>query len=458
MSEDLTKAVADLAARYKAVHESVPSEAKLREIVADVMKGDAGVGAKLVSARGDAGTAGSKFAGLSSSDVAFLHDVVKSGSILGLRPSEELVNAAKHLNRTVENPTPASKHGNFRPWTKATLNEGASGYGQQLVPVQYVSELWDAARERSKIFSQIRQFEMTAPTAYLPVAADLPEPDLVGENTTANSFRTETARAGSNNVSVTAKTMLFNQVFTEELEEDSLIPFVPFLREMLANAVAFYSDAVILNGDTTDAATGNINSDDADPADTKYFLAFDGLRHVGLVDNTGNAIDCGGAISLAKLAAMKGLMVDKTYLIDWGHPADANDLIYVCDPGTADAIGLLDQAVTVDKFGPQAGVKVGQVANILGNPVIATMAMGLTETDGKISATPANNTKGQVVLFNRQAFAVGIRKEISFDLVRDPRMGQIALVSRFRLGFGRYAPSGSASSINGAAVLRNISL
>lgn len=405
----------------------------------------------------DAGTAGSKFAGLSGSDVAFLHDLVKSGAVLGLKPSEELANAAKALNRPALI-TPASKHGNFRPWTKATLNEGASGYGQQLVPVQYVSELWDAARERSKLFGLIRSFEMTAPSAYLPVAADLPEPDLVSENTTANSFRAETSRAGSNNVAVTAKTMLFNQVFTEELEEDSLIPFVPFLREMLANAVAFYSDAVILNGDTTNAATGNINSDDADPADTKYYLAFDGLRHVGLVDNTANGSDCGGALSLAKLAALKGLMVDKTYLIDWGHPANADDLIFVCDPGSADAIGLLDQAVTVDKFGPQAGVKVGQVANILGNPVIATMAMGLTEADGKISATAANNTKGQVVLLNRQAFAVGIRKEISFDLVRDPRMGQISLVSRFRLGFGRYAPSGSASSINGAAVLYNISL
>lgn len=406
---------------------------------------------------GDAGTAGSKFAGLSGSDVAFLHDLVKSGAMLGLRPSEELTNAAKALNRP-SIVTPASKAGNFRPWTKATMNEGASGYGQQLVPVQYVSELWDAARERSKVFGQIRSFEMTAPTAYLPVAADLPEPDLVGENTTANSFRTETARAGSNNVLVTAKTMLFNQVFTEELEEDSLIPFVPFLREMLANAVAFYSDAVILNGDTTNAATGNINSDDADPADTKYYLAFDGLRHVGLVDNTANGSDCGGALSLAKLNALKGLMVDKTYLLDWGHPVNADDLLFVCDPGSADAIGLLDQAVTVDKFGPQAGVKVGQVANILGNPVISTMAMGLTEADGKISATAVNNTKGQIVLFNKQAFAVGIRKEISFDLVRDPRMGQISLVSRFRLGFGRYAPSGSASSINGAAVLYNISL
>ncbi|MFZ9334387.1 MAG: hypothetical protein ACO248_00770, partial [Burkholderiaceae bacterium] len=62
---------------------------------------------------GDAGTAGSKFAGLSGSDVAFLHDLVKSGAMLGLRPSEELTNAAKALNRA-SIVTPASKAGNFR--------------------------------------------------------------------------------------------------------------------------------------------------------------------------------------------------------------------------------------------------------------------------------------------------------------------------------------------------------
>jgi hypothetical protein len=37
-------------------------------------------------------------------------------------------------------------------------------------------------------------------------------------------------------------------------------------------------EALILNGDTTNAGTGNINSDDADPADTNYYLGANGLR------------------------------------------------------------------------------------------------------------------------------------------------------------------------------------
>jgi hypothetical protein len=33
--------------------------------------------------------------------------------------------------------------------------------------------------------------------------------------------------------------------------------------------------------DTTNAATGNVNLDDADPADTSYYLGADGLRRPG---------------------------------------------------------------------------------------------------------------------------------------------------------------------------------
>jgi HK97 family phage major capsid protein len=446
---DVEKLLSDLVAQVEAKGASL--EGRIGEIEATV-KANPGM-ARKIAFGGDANTAGSKFAGLTSGDVQMLHDIMKSS---GKPMSEELVNAYEAVsNRYIYN-TP--KGVDAIPYRKATQNEGAAGYGQELVGVQYVSELWDAARQDSRIFGLIDTFEMLHPSAYLPVVADLPEPILSAENTTENSFLAGTGRVGSNRVSVTAKKMLINQIWTYELEEDAIIPFLPFVRQQVAASLAFYSDSVILNGDTTNAATGNINSDDADPADDKFYLAFDGLRHVGLVDNTNNATNAAGSVALSQLAGLKGKMLDSTYKIDWGHPVRGSDLIYVCDPQTADAIAQLDQVVTVDKFGPQAGVLVGQIGNILGNPVISTMAMGLTEADGKISATAANNTKGQIVAFNRNAFKVGIRKAVTLELERMPGMQQSRLVASFRLGFGRYAPTGAASGIEGAGVIYNISL
>lgn len=449
MSE-INKVLGELAQRVEALGGSL-SEDRIKRLEDAVYS----QGGRKISFAGDANTHGSKFAGLASADIQLLHQIMSSAKGMGKAgPSEELENA---YNAVSARYIPATKH-DAVPYRKATQNEGATGYGQELIGVQYVGELWDAARQESRVFGLVDQFEMTAPSAYLPVVADLPEPQLIGENTTENSFLSGTGRVGSNRVSVTAKKMLINQIWTYELEEDSIIPFIPFIRANIASSLAFYSDAVLLNGDTTNAATGNINSDDADPADTKYYLAFDGLRHVGLVDNTANGSNAGGAVSLALLSGLKGKMLDAAYAIDWGHPARSSDLIYVCDPQTADAIALLDQVVTVDKFGPQATVLTGQVGAILGSPVISTVAMGLTEADGKISATAANNVKGQVVAFNRNAFKVGMRRNVAIELERMPGMQQARLVASFRLGFGRYSPTGAASGIEGASVLYNVSL
>ena len=446
MSE-VDKLLGELAAKVQ----NIPGDVNSRlEAVEKELKASPEL-ARKIRFNGDANTAGSKFAGLTSADIQILHGISK-----GLKngPSEELENAYQHVSNHYINNTKTD----VVPYRKATQNEGAAGFGQELVGVQYMNELWDAARQDSRVFSLLDTFEMNQASAYLPVVADLPEPQYLGENTTENSFLAGTGRVGSNRVLVSAKKMLINQIWTYELEEDAIIPFLPFIRAQIAASLAFYSDAVVLNGDTTNAATGNINLDDADPADTKYYLAFDGLRKVGLVDNTANRLDEGGALELASIAALKGLMMDRNNLIDWGHPVRSSDLIYVCDPQTADELVQLDQVVTVDKFGPQAGVLTGQIGNILGSPVISTMAMGLTEADGKISTTSVNNTKGQLIAFNRNAFKVGLKRNITIELERMPGMQQSRLVASFRLGLGRYSPSGAASGIEGAAVLYNISL
>jgi hypothetical protein len=300
---------------------------------------------------------------------------------------------------------------------------------------------------------------MSAPTAYLPVEVDIPEMLLVGESTANNSSNYATVKTGSNRVQVDAKKFVFHQMWSGEMEEDAIIPFVPFLRRQLAIAVAHYTDSLVLNGDTTNAGTGNINSDDEDPADTKHFLAFDGLRHVGLVDNTANSLNAAGAITLAMLNAARGRMVDRTYLHDWGHPTSSDDLIYVADPATADAISALDPVLNARIYNGGRDLISGQVAAILGYPVISSIAVPLTEADGKVSFdTPANNTKGQLVTFNRRGFVAGWRRRIKLETERIPATDQTRLVASMRLGFGRFTPTGNASGIESADVIYNITV
>jgi hypothetical protein len=428
----------------------------------------------------DAALIGSKFArfNLTPADVEFLYDlqVSKARNGLGKGPSEELTRTFKAISdaqylsddevraidrQALDDVFPRVSKRNQRAFEAAVraMDTAESGYGQQLIGAQYVGDLWEAARPESRVFGLINTFEMSAPTAYLPVEVDIPEMLLVGESTANNSSNYATVKTGSNRVQVDAKKFVFHQMWSGEMEEDAIIPFVPFLRRQLAIAVAHYTDSLVLNGDTTNAGTGNINSDDEDPADTKHFLAFDGLRHVGLVDNTANSLNAAGAITLAMLNAARGRMVDRTYLHDWGHPTSSDDLIYVADPATADAISALDPVLNARIYNGGRDLISGQVAAILGYPVISSIAMPLTEADGKVSFdTPANNTKGQLVTFNRRGFVAGWRRRIKLETERIPATDQTRLVASMRLGFGRFTPTGNASGIESADTIYNITV
>jgi hypothetical protein len=242
------------------------------------------------------------------------------------------------------------------------------------------------------------------------------------------------------------------------MEEDAIIAFIPFLRRQAAYSVAHFSDSVVLNGDTTATATGNINLDDAAPAATKHYLAFDGIRHVGLVDNAANGRDAAGLLSVALLNGQRGLMIDSANLVDWGHPIDPMDLVHVADPETADRAALLDEVLTVDKYGQGATILNGELARVLGSPLVSSIAQPKTEADGKVSTTAANNIRGQVTTFNRRGFKAGWRRRVQVETERLPASDQTRIVYSMRLGFGRFSPSGAASGIEAAAVLRNIAL
>lgn len=504
MPETLESLMSDISQRLNTLGESVSDE-RIRTIVTDqlnLLTGDDAFVRKMRfgNAGGERKLVGTKYArwGLSIADIEFLYDLqeslrgqrkVNGGTYDG--PSETLRNTFGALSeamyltdeqvremdkRAIDDLFPRIPLAWFGDGDRALAQRGAfeltgayqrairamdsaeSGYGSQLVGAQYVGDMWEAARKESRIFGLIDAFEMTAPTAYLPVEVDLPEMLYVSESVNNNSSNYSTVKTGSQRVQVDAKKFVIHQMWSGEMEEDSIIPFIPFLRRQAELGVAFYSDSLVLNGDTTNAATGNINLDDADPADTKHYLAFDGIRHAGLVDNTGNSKDMAGALTYAALIAARGRMVDTTNKVDWGHPNDPNDLIYTCDVETGDKIALLDEVITVDKFGAQATVLTGQQARIGQHPLIPSMAMSKTEADGKVSTTGANNVKGQVATWNRRAFKAGWRRRIKTEVERLPASDQSRIVYSMRLGMGRFSPSGAASGIEGADVIYDIAL
>lgn len=502
MTAQLDPLVKDIHDRMTALGEAV-SEQRITAMVTahlDKLVADEGFVRKMrFGGGGDRKLVGTKYArwGLTIADIEFLYELqeglrgqrkVSGGIYEG--PSEELRNTFAALSealylpmekvremdrRALDDLFPRVPLAAFYGKDRALAAKGAwelteayqvairamdtaeSGFGSQLIGNQYVGELWDAARAASRIFGLIDTFEMIAPTAFLPVEVDIPELLFVSESTTFNATNYATVKTGSQRVQVDAKKFLVHQMWSGEMEEDSIIAFVPFLRRQAQLGLEHYSDSAVLNGDLTNAPTGNINLDDADPADTKHYLAFDGIRHAGLIDNTANSKDVAGAITLNAIRDSRGRMLDSARFVDWGHPTIPADLVYVADPETADRVALLDEVIKQKEMRNRPILN-GEVTDILGHPVISSMASSKTEADGRVSTTAANNTKGQLTGFNRRGFKAGWRRRTKVEVERLPATDQTRIVYSLRLGFGRFTPTGAAAGIEASDVLFNITL
>ncbi|HCT77816.1 MAG TPA: hypothetical protein DGT23_14745 [Micromonosporaceae bacterium] len=422
---------------------------------------------------------GTKYArmGLDRTDIELLHNIMTAAQESGINrrgPSEELTRTFEAISSGHYQSTALARADDERALERMrrdgkldqvgyerairAMDTAESGFGSQLIGAQYVGELWEAARKESRVFGLIDSIELTENTTYIPVEVDIPEMLFVGESTSPTASDYTTSKTGSQRIQLTPSKFIIHQIFSGEMEEDSIIPYLPFLRRQAGLSMEYYSDSLVVNGDTTNAGTGNINLDDADPADTKHYLAQDGLRHAWIVDNTNNEINAAGGVTWGQLSKLRGLMIDDTNFHDWGHPTMEKDLVYLSDPRTADAISQLDEVLTVDKYGTNATVLNGEVSRIGRHPHIATIAMKLTEADGKLSTTGSNNVKGQTMAFNPRGVKAGWRRRVVFETERLPGRDQTRLIWSLRLAVGRFSPTGAASGIEWAAGVRNITL
>ena len=386
--------------------------------------------------------------GVTLAQVELLHDVLDAS-----RVADPRLNGPNEKTRAI---VAAARK-------QRAMDTAESGFGAQLVAdAAYVPAIWDAAMHNyGTVSSLIETRAMSGPVEKHPVLGVVPDMIWVGESTSAvTGTHYGTQKVGTNEVSITAQKLLAHYNYSGEMVEDSIVAFVPLLEQALAMGLAQTSDKLALNGDTTNAGTGNINLDDADPGDTLAYLAMDGIRHASLVDATGQGINVGGAITYGTLLKLQTLLLDRAYNHHWGRPANPEDLIYVGTPELDNDIMQLDEIVNAAAargvLVPAAAMN-GELTRIAGRyPYISTAAMGLTEADGKISTTANNNTLGQIVAFNRRGLLWGVRRQAQVEVQRVAGLDQWQLVLSTRIGLGRYTASGAASGIKWTSCAYNI--
>lgn len=491
----------ELKGRFDAIDQRISDE-RLKKMISDelthLQTDEQFVRKMRFGGEADPKLAGTKYArwGLNVEDVEWLYDLMNSTKRMGLPgPSEMLSNTFGALSKAVylsdaevramdmkaiDDMFPRLPLQWFRGYDRELAARGAwqethmyrqargtvemdtaqSGFGSQIVGAQYVTDLWQAARAESRVFGLLDTFEMLAPTVYLPVEVDIPEMLFVSESASDLVYSTALyalSKTGSQRVQVVAKKFIINQLWSGEMEEDSIIPFVPFLRRQAMFSVAYYSDSFVINGDTQTGASVNINLIDGTPAATKHYLAADGIRKAGLLDNTNNSKDAAGPVTLALLNGVPARMLDlaNQVNVDWGHPTDPSDLVHVVDPITGDNIGLLGEVTAWRQYNNKPLIN-GQIGEVIGRPIVTSVAVPRANATGKVSTTAGNNTKGSVVSFNKRGAKVGWRRRVKIETERLPGSDQTRLFHSLRMGLGRFTPTGASSGIEWADVIYDI--
>jgi hypothetical protein len=300
-------------------------------------------------------------------------------------------------------------------------NAQTAGQILEWIPTIWSSELWRRVRLDNEVASQFRTVEMPSNPYNLPIESTDPTVSLVPETTNEAQLTLASSAnpipdsvVGSGKVTLTAKKLALRVGFSSEAEEDSIIPFIPQLREQGIRAMANAVDNVLINGDTQTGASANINDIAGTPAATDKFLIFNGLLKNALVTTSGQSLNLSNsAPTLANIRQLRAKL--QSTLNVYGLRPD--DLVMFVDPSTWFKMLSIDEINSWLNNGRNATVNNGMLPNIDGIPVFPSQEMVLANSAGKIDLdTTTNNLYGRIAMAAKQGWTIGYRRQITTNV------------------------------------------
>lgn len=385
----------------------------------------------------------------------FLHAFEKDGFLawgnqkvqpVDLWLAKQLIDKAHHYN-----PTQVKGISTDLDMAIKALTSTGSGTGDEYVPTDMADQVWMDMFLAARVAGTLDTINMPTDPFDLPLGLG----SVVWRKGTQNTATTHSDPATAKSTLTTTE-LVTEQRWSYTLDEDSVIAIMPLLRAELARSGGEMVDDFLLNADATNAGTGNINLDDADPADDSYYLSDgqDGIRHQWIVDNSAQQVDAGGALTDADITAMLSKM--GKYAADPRSVAMAMDVQSYLNGMLATGTGAPGEyVITLDKLGPEAVAITGQLAAYRGIPLIASSQHRLAEADAKLSTTAASNTKGSITAYNRLMWKAGFRRQLLIEADREIQNRMLVMVSSFRIAVGA---RGTRSSNTHTAGIRNITV
>ena len=355
---------------------------------------------------------------------------VQEGRYAGLTPWDLNIIRGILSKQTTDDPAKTQRLLQWRNNLTAALDSVTAAKGDEYVPTLEARQLWEDINLATPLLSEIPSIPMPSNPFDLP----LDWGDVNFYPGVANVAAPSTDPA-SNKKTLTAYELVGNIQLAYDLEEEAVIAVMETLRALLLRTSAEVLEDVIINADTT--LTNNINADGAtisasDPGKAQWLIGFDGLRHLPLVDATGQAVDVNGALTADLFNANRRKM--KRYGV---HP---NECIHVMDIATYLKAQTLSVVQTLDQIGPRATIITGQLGAVEGIPIVVSEKMLLTAADGKVTDGIAG-TVGGILTFNKHQWRTGFVRDITIETERSASKRQNSLIVSFKMAMTQREPT-----------------
>jgi len=314
-----------------------------------------------------------------------------------------------------------------------------TGYGAELVPVNVLSDkLLNVIPMYAKLMDALSSgFHGNQMGASVKVA-------IKGEVGFAQSNAEWTTGAGliaqgknrlaTGEVTITQYPMIASVDISKKLMNHSIVDLESYIIAEIAKSYARTMESQVINGDTTTGGTGNVNSDDQAPATTfattggaaDHRILMNGLRQTAIAGTIDVDKYDVGSMTWDDIIAVRSLMGDYSY--------DLEELLLIMNGRTYNKALTLDEFKKANENGKDSTITTGAKTNISGVDLFVARDFGLTEADGKMSATPASNTKGGFIYLRKSAVQRGFGQELEIDVVKIPGKG-ISIIGTMEFGF-----------------------
>jgi len=323
-----------------------------------------------------------------------------------------------------------------------TLN---SGEGSDWVPTQFSPSLIEEVTVLSGIEQQFSHIPMPTNPYALPLQLARLTAYMVSEQTsnTGQTAGTKSPVTGlTGKLTLSAKGIQAEVLVSKNVEEDSIVAIMPFIRMEIVKALVRGIEEATINGDTT----GTHQDSDVTASDDRRKLWM-GLRKLALANGYGLDMKANGlGFDVESVLKIRGKLGK--------YGVNPGDLVWLT--GLQEYFKLLSLkdagghpiVMTLDKFGAEATAKTGVLGKLFGSDVLVS-EFSRNDLNASGVYDGVTKTQGSIICAHKPGFVYGDRRDVTLQVLNElyAEYQQDALLTTMRQDFQPVRPIATNAAV-----------